>query len=237
MGSFRFPLPGTTVKRSDAFAESRTVEGTTKRGSREEMTDTDDERPLFFSDRIAFRQWLDAHHDATDVQWVGFYKKATGRASITWPESVDEALCYGWIDGLRKSIDDQAYKIRFTPRREGSHWSHKNLERMAELIDEGRVRPPGLRAFEARDPEKTRRASYEQEDVSLPEGYLARIRENEAAWAWFESSRPSYRKQVSWWIVSAKRQATRERRLEILIRSSEEGKVIPPLRWTVEDKS
>lgn len=201
------------------------------------MTQAEDEEPRFFEDPEAFRLWLEAHHDQVDVQWVGFYKKATGRASITWPESVDEALCFGWIDGLRKSIDDEAYKIRFTPRRGGSHWSGKNLERIAELIEEGRVRPPGLRAFEARDPEKTRKASYEQDEVSLPDAYLAQIRENEAAWSWFRSSRPSYRKQVSHWIVSAKREATRERRLEILIRSSAKGEVIPPLRWTVEKKS
>lgn len=199
------------------------------------MTDKADEEPLFFRGPSTFRRWLDAHHDTVDVQWVGYYKKATGEDSITWPESVDEALCFGWIDGLRKRIDDRAYKIRFTPRRAGSHWSAKNIERMAELIAEGRVLPPGLAAFEARDPANSRRASFEQRDVRLPDAYLDRLRRNEAAWSWFEAARPSYRKQVSWWILSAKREVTRERRLDILIRSSEEGRVIPPLRWTVDD--
>ena len=200
------------------------------------MADSPSEAPLFFESPDAFRAWLAENHDRLDVQWVGFYKKATGLPSITWPESVDQALCFGWIDGLRKSIDDRSYKIRFTPRRTGSHWSAKNLARMTELLDEGLVHSAGKDVYEARDPRKEARTSYEQGSVDLPDEYLARIRSNERAWAYFQAAAPSYRKQTTWWIVSAKREATRDRRLETLIESSEAGVVIPPLRWTKKGK-
>ena len=189
------------------------------------------EDPLFFETPTGFRAWLEEHHDAVDVQWVGYYKKASGVPSITWPESVDEALCYGWIDGLRRSIDDRRYMIRFTPRRPGSHWSARNLSRMEELLAKGRVTESGRRIFEARDRRKEQLASYEQDAVELPASYLDRIRTDPDAWTYFQAAPPSYRKQVSWWIVSAKRETTRERRLGILIEASAAGEVIPPLRW------
>ena len=179
------------------------------------------------------RAWLEESHDRVAELWVGYYKKGTGLASVTWPESVDEALCFGWIDGIRKSIDDRSYRIRFTPRRKGSHWSARNLGRMKYLIAEGLVAEPGLAAYERRDRRKESQASYEQsEAAALPPEYEARIRANAAAWEYFQAARPSYRKQVTWWVVSAKREDTRLRRLGILIESSAEGDVIPPLRWT-----
>lgn len=186
------------------------------------------ENPLFFPTPDEFRAWLLEHHDTVDVQWVGFYKKATAIPSITWPQSVDEALCFGWIDGLRKSLDHERYMIRFTPRRSGSHWSAKNLKRMPELDAAGRVHERGRAAHASRDRKKERLASYEQKDVTLPEEYEHRIRKNGPAWRYFEACSPSYRKQVTWWIISAKKSETRLRRLEVLIESCETGTVVPP---------
>lgn len=197
------------------------------------MPANDADAPLFFASPGAFRAWLAENHDRADVQWVGFYKKGSGRPSMTWPESVDQALCFGWIDGLRKSIDGESYMIRFTPRRPRSHWSRKNLERMPELMQEGRVHASGRKVYERRSWEREALASYEQRSVELPEGYSRAIEAIPAAWAYFQASAPSYRKQVSWWIVSAKREETRLRRLRILIDASAAGEVIPPLRWAV----
>ncbi|MCY3676189.1 MAG: bacteriocin-protection protein [Gemmatimonadetes bacterium] len=183
------------------------------------------------------RAWLEENHDRVDELWVGYYKKGTGLPSVTWPESVDEALCFGWIDGIRKSIDDRSYRIRFTPRRRRSHWSARNLGRMDHLMAEGLVAEVGLAAFRARDPEKQERASYEQrEAVVLPPEYEQRLRAEPDAWKYFRAARPSYRKQVTWWVVSAKREETRLRRLGILIESSARGEVIPPLRWAARKK-
>lgn len=190
------------------------------------------EDPLFFADPAELRSWLEQNHQRCDVQWIGFYKKATGIPSITWPESVDQALCFGWIDGLRKSIDDQRYMIRFTPRRKRSHWSTKNLKRMPELLEAGQVHEAGRAVYESRDRKKERLASYEQKQVALPDQYQDRIRANPTAWEYFEASPPSYRKQVTWWIVSAKRESTRLRRLQVLIDACEDGTVIPPMRWS-----
>lgn len=188
---------------------------------------------LFFRSPEEFRRWLASNHDRLDEQWVGFYKKDSGRPSITWPESVDEALCYGWIDGLRKSIDGVSYRIRFTPRRPRSHWSKRNLQRMSQLLAEGRVESPGLEVYEGRDLGREGQASYEQQPVELPGEYRAHIEAVPDAWAYFQAAAPSYRKQVSWWVVSAKREETRRRRLGILIESCAAGEVIPPLRWSV----
>ena len=186
----------------------------------------------FFDSPEELRAWFDRNHDQLDEQWIGFYKKDSGVASITWPESVDEALCFGWIDGLRKSIDDKRYMIRFTPRRRGSHWSAKNLARVEELRAAGRMQEAGIEVYDQRDRQREAQASYEQGKVSLPPEYDARLRESQAALDYWRSAPPSYRKQVSWWIVSAKQEKTRLRRLQVLIDSSAAGDVVPPLRWT-----
>lgn len=186
--------------------------------------------PAFFPTPADLRAWLEAHHDSADELWVGYYKKATGIPSIDWPESVDEALCFGWIDGIRKSIDDKSYRIRFTPRRKGSHWSARNLGRMKHLIEAGLVTEAGMAAYRARDPENEKRAAYEQGEVSLPAEYERQLQAVPEAWRYWEGERPSYRKQVTWWVVSAKREETRERRLGILIESCAQGEVIPPMR-------
>jgi uncharacterized protein YdeI (YjbR/CyaY-like superfamily) len=159
------------------------------------------------------------------------YKKGSGRPSITWPEAVDEALCYGWIDGIRKSIDDTRYKNRFTPRRKGSNWSDVNIARVAALTKEGRMRPTGLAAFEARVPEKSGVYSFEQrEAVTLGETFEHRFRQNAKAWAFFESQAPYYRRVATFWVMSAKQEATRERRLAALIDDSAAGRRIGPMR-------
>ena len=186
--------------------------------------------PVFFPTPADLRAWLEAHHDSADELWVGYYKKATGIPSIDWPESVDQALCFGWIDGIRKSIDDKSYRIRFTPRRKGSHWSARNLGRMKHLIGAGLVTEAGMAAYRARDPENEKRAAYEQGEVRLPDEYERQLKAVPEAWSYWEGERPSYRKQVTWWVVSAKREETRERRLGILIESCAQGEMIPPMR-------
>jgi len=186
--------------------------------------------PTFFPTPDDFRGWLAKHHTSIDELWVGFYKKSTGRPSITWPESVDEALCFGWIDGIRKTVDAEAYKIRFTPRRAGSHWSRINLERVSVLIEEGRMAPAGLAAWKARDPEKSARYSYERETAALTKAQLARLKSNKAAWAFWEAQPPGYRKQVTAWVTSAKKEETRRRRLDMLVEDCANGLRIKQLR-------
>jgi uncharacterized protein YdeI (YjbR/CyaY-like superfamily) len=179
----------------------------------------------FFPDPARWRRWLEEHHERADELWVGFRKRSTGLPSITWPESVDEALSFGWIDGVRKRIDDASYKIRFTPRRRGSIWSAVNVRRIEELIELGRVRPAGLRAFEARQADRTAIYVYERAPAELPPEFELRLRADEAAWRFFQSRPPSYRRTVVGWVVAAKQEATRERRLARLIEDSREGRL------------
>ena len=183
----------------------------------------------FFETGAELRTWLASNHETADELWVGMYRKATGRPSITWPEVVDEALCYGWIDGIRRGIDDTSYTNRITPRRKGSNWSAINIRRVGELESEGRMTDAGRRAFALRDEAKSRLYSYERETATLDEAAEARFRENKAAWTWFEGSAPSYRKGATYWVMSAKRPETRERRLELLIERSAIGRQVPPL--------
>lgn len=188
------------------------------------------EEPKFFPTPADFRTWLASNHDKEEVLWVGYYKKATKIPSITWPESVDEALCYGWIDGLRKSIDDKSYKIRFTPRRPNSNWSAVNIKRVAELKKTGMMKAAGLEAYAKKTAEKSRIYSYEQAQAALDPSYEAKIKANSKAWAFFENLAPSYKKASIRWVMSAKREETRLRRLGILIESSAEEQKIPQLR-------
>jgi uncharacterized protein YdeI (YjbR/CyaY-like superfamily) len=181
--------------------------------------------PLFFAKPAAFRAWLEKNHQTIAEQWVGFHRKASGRPSITWPEAVDEALCFGWIDGLRKTVNAGSYKIRFTPRRATSNWSAINIARMKELIQDGRVRPAGITAFKKRTPAKSRVYSYEdRKSAKLSGGATKLFSANAAAWKFFQQQPQSYRQTAIWWISSAKRPETQKNRLQRLIASSKAGR-------------
>lgn len=187
--------------------------------------------PKFFPDQLDFRKWLEEHHDKEEVLWVGYYKKASKLPSMTWSESVDQALCFGWIDGLRKSIDEVSYKIRFTPRRPRSHWSDVNIKKMAELEKKGLLQPAGIAAYQKLDKKRSGQASYEQKKpVQLDEAYIEKLKANSKAWAYFQKVAPYYKKAATHWVMSAKKEETRLRRLNILIESSEQGLKIPPMR-------
>jgi uncharacterized protein YdeI (YjbR/CyaY-like superfamily) len=186
---------------------------------------------IHFESHRAFRAWLEEHHEDRDVIWVGYWKKATGRPSLTWEESVDVALCFGWIDGIRRRVDEEAYTIRFTPRRSGSTWSRRNIERFRILQGEDRIHPAGETAWEKRTEDNSGIYSFEQEDEpTLPEDYLARLRADDAAWADWEERPPGYRRQVAHWITSAKRASTRERRFLALLEDAAAGRKVKPLR-------
>jgi len=186
--------------------------------------------PIFFADPAELRAWLERHHDRVSELLVGFHRKGTDRQSITWPESVDQALCFGWIDGVRRRIDDASYTIRFTPRRPRSIWSTVNVKRMNELIDEGLVAPAGLAAFERRSDDRTAIYSHEQRhSARLAPDQEERLRADARASAFFESQPPWYRRAAIHWVTSAKRPDTRERRLTQLIECSAAGTHVPPL--------
>ncbi|MBU0590512.1 MAG: YdeI/OmpD-associated family protein [Gammaproteobacteria bacterium] len=180
--------------------------------------------PSFFETPAEFRAWLQQHATQTTEMIVGFYKRGTGRPSMSWPESVDEALCHGWIDGVRTSIDEQAYKIRFTPRKPSSTWSAVNIERVRVLEQAGRMTEAGLKAFAYRKEVKSRIYAYEQaETATLEPTELALFHKNKLAWKFFEVQPPGYRHVAVWRIVSAKRTETRQSRLAKLIEASAKG--------------
>ena len=183
-------------------------------------------KPQYFATPAEFRDWLDKHHATKQELWVGYYKKASGKPSMTWPESVDEALCYGWIDGIRKSVGDDSYTIRFTPRRPRSVWSAVNVRRVEEMTREGRMRPAGRAAYEARVESRSGIYSHEQQAVELDGSYGEQLRRNREAWAFYQAQPASYRKAVNWWVLSAKKEETRLRRLGQLIEASAGGRRI-----------
>lgn len=194
------------------------------------MSDNQDSTAVFFATPAAFEAWLEEHHTTVKELWVGYYKKGSGQPSLTWPESVDEALCFGWIDGLRKSIDEQRYRIRFTPRKPDSTWSAVNVARVEVLTAEGRMRPAGLRAFAARRPERTAIYAYEQRDTATLDAEAeAQFRANAPAWSFFSTRPPSYRQAAIRWVISAKKAETRQRRLETLIADSVAGRTVKEL--------
>jgi uncharacterized protein YdeI (YjbR/CyaY-like superfamily) len=180
----------------------------------------------FFKSPSHFREWLEANHASVQELWVGYYKKSSAKTSITWPESVDQALCFGWIDGLRKSIDELSYKIRFTPRKPTSVWSTVNVNRVEVLTNEGLMHPAGLAAFEKRKDNRSGIYSYEQRTDAIPEPYAKKLQANKAAWDFVQAQIPSYRKAVGWWVVSAKKEETRQKRLDKLIEDSANGRTI-----------
>lgn len=180
--------------------------------------------PTFFPTPADFRDWLEKHHAEELELLVGFYKRGSGKPSITWPESVDQALCFGWIDGVRRRIDDVSYSIRFTPRKAVSNWSAINIARVAELTKLGLMAPAGLRAFEKRREYESAIYSYENKVRTLPPADEKRFRANRKAWAFFTTQAPSYQRVAIYWVTSAKREETRERRLATLIDDSANGR-------------
>jgi uncharacterized protein YdeI (YjbR/CyaY-like superfamily) len=186
-------------------------------------------KPTFFATPSALRNWLEEHHDTAQELWIGFYKKSSGKLSITWPEAVDEALCFGWIDGIRKGVDDQSYTIRFTPRKPRSTWSAVNVKRARELTSLGLMRPAGLKAFEERREEQSGIYAYEQENAELTAAYEQQFRANKKAWDFFQAQAAWYQRTATWWVISAKKEETRLKRLATLIEDSEHGRTIAPL--------
>ena len=181
----------------------------------------------YFATPAEWRTWLAKHHLKASELWVGFYKKDSGKASITWPESVDEALCVGWIDGVRKSLGETSYVIRFTPRKSTSIWSVVNIDRVKVLTETGRIQPAGLAAFAARKEHKSGIYAFEQESPELSAADRRTFEKNKAAWAFFQAQPPSYQRRLSWRVSSAKRPETREKRLLALIEASADSRRLP----------
>jgi uncharacterized protein YdeI (YjbR/CyaY-like superfamily) len=184
-----------------------------------------------FPSAAAFRRWLEENHASAPVIFVGYYKKGVPKRAMTYDESVGEALCFGWIDGITYRIDDEITATRFTPRRKGSNWSQRNVARVGELLVEGRMHPAGMAAFDARQPERTGVYSYENRPYDLPEPYLARLQMTADAWRFWQAQRPGYRRAATWWVISAKQEATRERRLDTLIEDSAAGRWIKSMQY------
>ena len=186
--------------------------------------------PIFFPTPGDWRKWLAEHHLSKREVLVGLYKKASGRGGMSWSEAVDEALCFGWIDGVRRGVDEHSHSIRFTPRKPRSTWSAVNIAKAERLIAEGHMQAAGLRAFQARSEENSRIYAFEQGEVELPPAALARLQANAAAWSYWSARPPGYRRIAAWWVISAKRSETRERRLATLIEDCAAGRLIKSQR-------
>lgn len=180
-------------------------------------------KATFFATQAELRRWFVQNHKTASELLLGFYKVGSGKPSVTWQQTVDEALCFGWIDGVRKRIDDQSYTIRFTPRRPNSIWSAVNIKRAGELKELGRMKPAGLKAFEGRNPQRAQLYSGEQRTVAWPPALAKQFKQDKPAWAFFSKQPPGYRKTITWWVVSAKREETQFKRLERLIEMSAAG--------------
>jgi uncharacterized protein YdeI (YjbR/CyaY-like superfamily) len=185
-------------------------------------------KPTFFPTPADFRTWLEAHHDKLREQLVGFHKKSSGKPSITWPESVEVALCFGWIDGVRKSLDETSYTIRFTPRKPTSTWSSININLVRKLTKQGLMRPVGLKAFAARTAKKSAIYSYEQRSsAQFTREQAKQFRANKPAWEFFRSQAPWYQRVTTYWVISAKREDTKLKRLSELIEYSQNHETLP----------
>jgi uncharacterized protein YdeI (YjbR/CyaY-like superfamily) len=189
-----------------------------------------EEAPTFFPEAADFRAWLEAHHASADHLWVGYYKKSTGTPSVTWEDTVAEALCFGWIDGIRKSRDDRSYMNRFTPRKPKSVWSQRNIDLVERLTAEGRMKPEGLAAFAHKDVHPDSGYRVADDSVSLTDDMIERFMAARDAWAFYQDQPPGYRRNAARWVVGAKREETRQRRLATLIDDSGNGQRIKHLR-------
>ena len=181
-------------------------------------------KPTFFATPAAFRAWLKKHHRTANELWVGYYRKDSGKPTITWQESVDEALCFGWIDGIRKKINDESYTNRFTPRRAGSNWSAINIAKVEELTNQKRMQPAGLAAYAKRLETKSRIYTYEQVSMQLDKPLEKKFKTHKKAWTFFQAQPRYYRKLMTGWVNGAKQEATRLRRLDKLIAACDSGK-------------
>jgi uncharacterized protein YdeI (YjbR/CyaY-like superfamily) len=184
-------------------------------------------KPRFFRTPADFRAWLAKHHASETELWVGYYKKTSGKGGMVYKEAVDEALCFGWIDGVVKSIDGERYMQRYTPRKSTSHWSNVNVKRFGELHAQGRTAPAGHAAFERKTAERTGKASYEQPEAEFTAAQLKKLKANKTAWEFFRGQAPSYQKVVKHFVTRAKQEVTSERRLDLLIKHSAKGERIP----------
>ena len=193
-------------------------------------------KPIFFKSPSEFQKWLKKNQDKVQELWIGFYKKDSVKKGMTYLEALDEALCYGWIDGIRKSLDKNSYVIRFTPRKPKSIWSQINIKRAEELIEAGRMKPSGLKEFKDRDPKRSGLYSFENRPQSLEVVYEKKLKANKKAWAFFQAMPPWYQKTSAFWIMSARLEQTRLKRLDILIKDSENGRKIGPLKWSDKKK-
>jgi uncharacterized protein YdeI (YjbR/CyaY-like superfamily) len=192
-----------------------------------ELPSTNSAAPLYFAKPADFRRWLARNHARGNELWVGFYRKDSGQPSITWPESVDEALCFGWIDGIRKKVNDRSYKVRFTPRRPKSTWSAINIARVGVLTRERRMHPAGIAAFARREEKNSARYSFENREAArLNLADKSALRRDRIAWQFFQKQPPGYQRLAAWWVVSAKRPETRQKRLQHLIEYSRTGRRI-----------
>ena len=189
----------------------------------------DSSEPLFFRSPAELRAWFEENHESAPELLVGYYRKFAGEATITWSESVEEALCFGWIDGVRRGIDERSYSIRFTPRRRGSVWSAVNIRKIAELSSAGLMKPAGQKVYADRDPVKQPGYSYEKTAIDLEPELESLFRVNTAAWDFHSAQPPGYRRLASLWVMSAKRTETRQRRLAQLVESSAGGRRLASL--------
>ena len=195
------------------------------------------EKLRFFRSPSGFRRWLEKNHDKSQELWIGFYRKDSGKGGMTYHEALDEALCFGWIDGIRKKIDEYSFTNRFTPRKRNSIWSNVNVAHIERLKREGRMMPPGIAAFNAKDETRAGVYSFERERAELEPQMKKRFRENAKAWKYFEAQPPYYRRIAAWWIISAKRDETREKRLAELIRVSSKEMRLAPFATTAQNRN
>ena len=191
----------------------------------------------FFRSPSEFRRWLEKNHDKAQELWIGFYRKDSGKGGMTYHQALDEALCFGWIDGIRKKIDEFSFTNRFTPRKKNSIWSNVNIAHVARLTREGRMMTPGITAFNAKDDKRAGVYSFEREKAELEPAMKKRFRQNAKAWKYFEAQPPYYRRLAAWWIISARRDETREKRLVELIRISAEETRLAPFATTSQNKT
>ena len=180
-------------------------------------------KPKFFATPEDFRKWLEKNHNKETELLVGFYKVGSGKPSMTWSQSVDQALCFGWIDGVRNSIDEISYQNRFTPRRPSSNWSAINIQKVKELIKQGLMHPAGIASFNKRQDHKSKIYTYENEEVKFSPEFEKKFKANKTGWKYFQSLAPSYQKLSKGWVMNAKQEATRIKRLDVIIKDSENG--------------